>query len=87
VLQGIGISLEVRVHTDSDACKGTVQRTGLGRLKHLKIEEIWLESAVEEGRVHVLKIPRELNPADCLTKHVPKNELVRQCTILGLVFA
>jgi hypothetical protein len=79
----IGIQLELQVHTDSDACRGTVHRTGLGRLKHLRIEELWLQSAVEEGRVRVVRVPRELNPADCLTKLVARPELMRQCRLLG----
>jgi hypothetical protein len=79
----LGIPLELRVHTDSDACRGAVHRTGLGRLKHLRIEDLWLQSAVEEGRLQVVRIPRELNPADCLTKLVPRPELMRQCRLLG----
>jgi hypothetical protein len=79
----LGIPLDVRVHTDSDACRGTVHRTGLGRLKHVRIEDLWLQSAVEEGRLQVVRIPRELNPADCLTKLVARPELEKQCKLLG----
>jgi hypothetical protein len=79
----IGISLKVRVHTDSNACRGTCQRTGLGRLKHVRIEELWLQSALEEKRLEIAKVRREDNPADCLTKFVPNHEMVRQCEMLG----
>jgi hypothetical protein len=81
----LGIQLELRIHTDSDACRGTVHRTGLGRLKHLRIEELWLQAAVEEKRLQVVRVPRELNPADCLTKLVPRPELMRQIRLLGFL--
>jgi hypothetical protein len=82
----IGIQLEVKVHTDSNACRGTVQRSGLGRLKHLRIEELWLQNAVEEKRLEVVRVQREANPADCLTKFVPCAEMTRQCEMLGFRF-
>jgi hypothetical protein len=79
----IGISLKVNVHTDSNACRGTCQRTGLGRLKHLRIEELWLQSALEEKRLEIVRVHREDNPADCLTKFIPNNAMIRQCEMLG----
>jgi hypothetical protein len=84
MLREMGIDLKLLVHTDSDACRGTCHRTGLGRLKHLQIEELWLQKALEEKRLHLVRVPRDLNPADCLTKFVPQSEMVRQCTLMGL---
>jgi hypothetical protein len=79
----LGISLRVRVRTDSDACRGTCNRSGLGRLKHLEIETLWVQEAVAKGRVELARVSREDNPSDCLTKLVPKVELDRQCKMLG----
>jgi hypothetical protein len=83
----IGIDLSIKVHTDSDACRGTCHRTGLGRLKHLQIEELWIQGAIAEKRVEVVRVARESNPADCLTKLVPRIEMIRQCRMLGFSFS
>jgi hypothetical protein len=83
----LGISLRLRVHTDSDACRGTCHRTGLGRLKHLQIEELWLQGAIVDNKLELVRVRREDNFADCLTKHVPPLELERQCRMMGQVAA
>jgi hypothetical protein len=79
----LGIRLQVRVRTDSDACRGTCNRSGLGRLKHIEVETLWVQEAVGRNRVELARVSRTNNPSDCLTKLVPKVELDRQCKMLG----
>jgi hypothetical protein len=82
----LGIHLKVRVRTDSDACRGTCNRSGLGRLKHIEVETLWVQEAVAKGRLELARVDRRDNPSDCLTKLVPKVELDRQCSLLGFTF-
>jgi hypothetical protein len=81
--EDMGIRLRVRVRTDSDACRGTCNRSGLGRLKHVQVETLWVQGAVASGRVELKRIDRMQNPADCLTKFVPHGEMQRQAQMLG----
>ena len=54
---------------DSAACRGTVHREGSGRLKHLQVRQLWIQSHIKDGRLNFTKIPRALNTADAMTKH------------------
>ena len=65
----LGIPLEVKIYTDASAVVGIVHRVGSGRLKHVSVQELWLQQHVGEGRIQVKKIGRERNLADYLTKH------------------
>ena len=62
---GVGdLSEIVRLGTDSSAAKSFVCRKGLGRMRHLEIRDLWLQNEVADGRLEVLKVKGEENPAD-----------------------
>ena len=61
--------MQVKVHTDSSACKGIVQREGCGKVKHLEVRQLWVQEKIGDKSVEVKKVPREINCSDCLTHH------------------
>ena len=63
--------VSLRVLTDSSACKGICQRTGLGKIRHIDVALLWLQYLVRKGRIRMGKIPGKDNPADLLTKYLP----------------
>ncbi len=56
------------VGTDSSAAKSFVCRRGLGKLRHLQIRDLWLQTEVRDGRLEVRKVLGTQNPADLMTK-------------------
>ena len=66
----LAIDVSIRVHTDSSACKGICARTGLGKIKHLDVQLLWLQDAVRRELVEMVKIRGDRNPADLMTKHL-----------------
>ena len=52
----LGLEMMLRLHTDSDACRGTCNRTGLGRLQHLQVEHLWIQEAVRNKRFDLVRI-------------------------------
>ena len=80
----VGWSWSVRLWTDSSACKGTCGRSALGRLKHLDVEDVWLQEAVKNKKVGLFKIAGVYNMADLLTKHLGRATLDRHVSNLGL---
>ena len=48
IMQEIGFVVTERIQllTDSSAAKSFVSRTGLGRIKHLQIRDLWLQREV-----------------------------------------
>ena len=55
--------------TDSSAAIGICSRQGLGKLRHLDTQTLWVQQAVRTGKVDLRKVLGEENPADLLTKH------------------
>ena len=62
-----GYNFEGHVLIDSSAAHGIVQRRGVGKVKHLQTQQLWVQEVASEGRLHYSKIPREQNLSDLLT--------------------
>ncbi|CAE7927136.1 RE1, partial [Symbiodinium necroappetens] len=68
IWQIVGYELPLIAKTDSTAGKGIAQRKGVGKLKHLELRELWLQSYVQDGKVQIRKEPTATNVADLGTK-------------------
>ena len=64
----MGYEVEVRVWTDSDACRGIASRRGLGKMRRVELRYSWVQEVIKEGRLEVRRIPGIVNIADHLTK-------------------
>ena len=65
---------EVRVMlmTGSYVAQGTITRRGSGKMKHLTAKQLWIQEAVRNYDIDIVKINREINSADLLTHQCPK---------------
>ncbi len=70
LLADVGLKLPVRVWTDSSATLGICGRQGLGRLRHIDTQCLWIQQRVRDGAVQLYKVRGEENPADLFTKHL-----------------
>ena len=68
IWQIVGYELPLIAKTDSTAGKGIAQRKDVGKLKHLELRELWLQSYVQDGKVQIRKEPTATNVADLGTK-------------------
>ena len=83
----LGISLQVRVWTDSSAAIGICSRQGLGKLRHIDTQALWIQERVRTKNVILKKVRGDVNPADLLTKHISGKDKIDQLVELyGLVF-
>ena len=69
MLKDLGLDVPLRVWTDSSAAICICQRQGLGKVRHLDTQTLWIQQAVRAGKVDLRKIDGDKNPADLLTKH------------------
>ena len=69
MLEDVGVGVGVNLSTDSSAAKGIASRRGLGRVRHVELNELWLQDQVARGRIAVHKIRGEDNFSDSLIKH------------------
>ena len=61
--------------TDSSAARSFVSRRGLGRMRHIEVRDLWLQEEVAKGKVQVVKVAGEANPADLMTKYLRVEEV------------
>ena len=71
VLQELGVQATVRVESDSSSAVMVTARRGLGRLRHVRVRQLWLQEETRAGRIVVDDISGESNVADLLTKAPP----------------
>ena len=72
-----GEDMEGMVHTDASAALGIVKRQGLGKLRHLRVQYLWIQDKVRGGDLEVHKILGTKNPADLMTKHLAAHDAQR----------
>ena len=68
----MGAIVGARLKVDAKATIGMVHRTGLGKLRHVEVGNLWIQNAVKEGRIHVYKVLGSENVADLMTKYLDK---------------
>ena len=82
----LGIPLTLRVMTDATAAIGICRRRGLGKVRHLAAADLWMQDRIKKGDFKLDKIAGSENPADMLTKHVPRELMVKHMATLGLYY-
>ena len=73
VMNELGWKYELKVQVDANATIGTLHRRGLGKLRHVEVEELWLQQEISKKKVSVTKIKGTENTADIGTKPVKKD--------------
>ena len=68
LLKDMGVDVRLVIHQDSTAAKGTLSRSGIGKIKHLDTQWLWSQELVKAGKLELKKVDGTKNPADILTK-------------------
>ena len=74
----------VRVHSDATAAIGIARRRGLGKLRHLDVEDLWIQHKVRSKAVELVKVDGKINPADIFTKYVDHPIITQALKIMDL---
>ena len=69
--------MKLQVLTDSSAAKGIASRRGLGKVRHVEVNQLWVQEKVADGSIELNKVGGEANLADALTKHVGREIIER----------
>ena len=84
LLKQQGVDLELIIETDASAAKGALSRLGCGkRMKHIDVQELWIQQIVKSGRIKVVKISTHDNVADFLTKPLDHYSIVKTMQMLN----
>ena len=85
ICRDLGYHYDLRVHTDATAAIGIARRRGMGKIRHLDTADLWVQEKIRTGRVELLKVPGQENPADVFTKYVDKGLMSKMLTKMGMV--
>ena len=66
-----GITLPIRIWTDSLAAICTAGRQGFGKLRHVECHSLGLQQRLRRKYLEFRKVAGEGNPADMFTKYMP----------------
>ena len=77
VLQDLRVDLSIVVQTDASAAKGIASRRGLGKVRHIEVNQLWVQEKVANGEIVIRKIGTRENLADALTKHVDHDLIMK----------
>ena len=73
IMRELGWSYDLKVQVDANATIGTLHRRGLGKLRHVEVEELWLQQELSRKKLTITKIKGTANTADSGTKPVNKD--------------
>ena len=80
-----GDQLEGGLWTDALAAIAISQRSGLGKLRHIQTQFLWLQERVSAKDLSLTKVVGPANPADMLTKNLAKADLDKHLEFSGLI--
>ena len=76
--------LGARVFADSNAALGVVHRKGAGKLRHTRVQMLWVQDARESGQLEYKKVGGLNNPGDLMTKYLSRRVLTDHLTSLQI---
>ena len=77
-------AVKQRLFVDSTSAKFVVQRSGVGRLKHVSIKHMFLQQLLRQKVFSIHKVPTRINPADLNTKKLSLDRRTLLSSLCGL---
>ena len=78
------MELEGEVLVDSSAALGVVGRKGAGKLRHVRVGQLWVQEKAESGELRYRKANGRENPADLMTKALTGAEIKKYMEKINL---
>ena len=76
LLADLGVPWVPTMWTDSSASIGMCSRQGIGKVRRMDAQAMWIQQRVRSGDLDLRKVAGEHNPADILTKaNIPRERV------------
>jgi len=72
LLRDLGRDVGIQIFADSSAAIGICRRSGIGKVRHLAVGQLWVQERLRLREFELFKVAGTRNLADTLTKHVPR---------------
>ena len=80
----LGLTLKLRIHSDSAAAIRISRRRSLGRVRDIAVGDLWIQEKLREGELELVKVVGSENPGDIFTKAVDRATLVKMLDKMAL---
>ena len=84
MVAGLGRDVNAEVLVDSTAALAVTQRKGNGKLRHVRVGQMWVQEVAEKEELKFSKVLGTENPADACTKHLTSNKLEYFTQMIGM---
>ena len=74
------------LHLDASATMCLVSRRELGKAKHVDMQNLWIQEASKSGLFVTKKVGTNVNPADLMTKPLPRPKVEQLMSLVGYEF-
>ena len=76
--------LRGELFADSSAALGVVGRKGAGKLRHVRVGQLWIQEKAENGDLQYHKVRGDSNVADVLTKPLREIDYDKYLAVAGM---
>ena len=85
MMRDLGEEIEepISIKTDASAAIGIVSRIGVGKVRHIEVNQLWLQEKVYKGEVVIEKVDTKCNLADALTKPLSEEDMATHVAMTG----
>ena len=80
LLTEVGVNMKITIKSDASAAIGIAKRKGLGKVRHIDVQDLWIQEKVNSGKFTIQKVHTSDNLADALTKYVDPGNIVHHVT-------
>ena len=70
---------------DASAAIGIAKRKGLGKVRHIDTQSLWVQDALREGRFGIGKVDGKENPSDIYTKYLDQATMEKHLGFMHIV--
>ena len=84
---GMRFTGKISIKGDASAAIGIANRVGIGKVRHIEVNQLWLQEKVYGGEIETVKVRTEENMADALTKAVSAKSLGEHISGVGAEIA
>ena len=75
MMEDLGMTTKIKVITDATAAIGIAMRKGLGPVRHIETNTLWVQEKVYRKEIQIEKVGGKQNIADAMTKPVDAKDL------------
>ena len=86
LMDDMGTKIDIRLQLDANAAKGIIERTGISKIRHMDVNNLWIQEQCAKKIIPTVKVDGTKNPADLMTKILNLNVIERHMEVLDLHF-